>query len=150
MWLEEFGYTKDTLNEDDWNNAEIAECIQNAILKEFKILHFSGNLSDTLELVYSPVEHTFKLFIKAPVYDIAYFKKTGIIIPPKQKTTNNKKTWKSPNIVKHGSYAEQVNITGGFSHKHKNYVARCIKAGYEEWRAKQSPELKITISKIDG
>lgn len=147
MWLEEFGYTKDNLSEDNWNNAEIIECIQKAVLDEFKTLHFSGNLMDTIEMAFSPVQEEFKLFIKAPVYDIAYYKKTGIIIPPKNKTTNNKKTWKSKNVVRHGSYAEQVNIYGGFSHKHKDYVERCIEKGYEMWKEKQSKELQITISK---
>lgn len=146
MWLEEFDYNKNDFSIDDWENGNLIECIFKEVLKEFKTLHFSGNLTDTMKLDYSPVKKEFKLFIKAPVYDIAYYKETGIIIPPKNKTTNNKKTWKSKNVVKHGSYAEQVNTYGGFSHKHTDYVSRCIKRGYDEWKKNQPKNLQITMN----
>lgn len=41
-----------------------------------------------------------------------------------------------------GSYAEEVDQTGGFSGTHKDYVERCIKKGIEEWK-KMFPDLDI-------
>lgn len=42
-----------------------------------------------------------------------------------------------------GSYAEEVDITGGFSKSHQNYVERCIKKGIERWKS-QYPDLDIS------
>ena len=37
-----------------------------------------------------------------------------------------------------GSYADQVDITGGFSKDHKDYVERCIRKGIERWASQYS------------
>lgn len=42
-----------------------------------------------------------------------------------------------------GSYADQVDKTGGFSKDHKDYVERCIRKGIERW-ASQYPDLDIS------
>ena len=35
-----------------------------------------------------------------------------------------------------GSYASQVDVTGGFSKEHKDYINRCIDKSVREWLAK--------------
>lgn len=42
-----------------------------------------------------------------------------------------------------GSYAEEVDKTGGFSGEHKDYVERCIRKGIEKWKS-QYPDLDIS------
>lgn len=42
-----------------------------------------------------------------------------------------------------GSYAEEVDITGGFSGTHKDYVERCIRKGIEKWK-RQYKDLDIS------
>lgn len=42
-----------------------------------------------------------------------------------------------------GSYAEEVDSTGGFSGTHKDYVERCIRKGIEKWKS-QYKDLDIS------
>lgn len=82
--------------------------IMNSIQKNFDVVHLSGNLKDTMYAYYlSPSEAIIE--IPAKRYDIDKFLKNRIIV-----------------YTEDGSYAKEVNMTGGFSTLHTNYVDLAI------------------------
>lgn len=98
----------------------LAEKIKNHLKDEFEELHLSGNLMDTITIDHDGDGYLVK--IPAKVYDILQFYKTGAIIYREDK----------------GSYAQEVNITGGFSGRHKGYVEKSINNAINEWIAENS------------
>ena len=49
-----------------------------------------------------------------------------------------------------GSYAEEVDKTGGFSGEHKDYVERCIRKGIEKWKSHITPSSIPLVPKCLG
>ena len=106
----------------------LAEKIKQRLKDDFKDTHLSGNLMETIEISHDG--SGFLVKIPAKVYDILQFYKTGAIIYKEDK----------------GSYAQEVNITGGFSGKHKGYVERAIDEAISDWIAENS--FKCEVEKI--
>ncbi|WP_281512134.1 hypothetical protein [Mammaliicoccus vitulinus] len=96
---------------------DLANRIAEKIKHEFSIIHFSGNLADTINIY--ETQEGWAIEIPAEMYDIDLYAKTGRI----QYLNNGL------------SYANDVNTSGGFSQKHKNYINRCINKAIEEWLA---------------
>lgn len=93
---------------------QLANKIVEKLKKNFANVYLSGNLKDTIKVNKTP--NGFEVEIPAKIYDLAKFYKTGAII-----YTNN------------GSYASEVDETGGFSGVHKNYVEMAIYQAIYEW-----------------
>lgn len=133
-----------TVNNSDTLKYILMMCIYEALQEEFEYKFFSGNLKNTISLTENPSiigdaeegenkvqvlgSNNYTINIVARAYDFNVFKNTGQIV-------HNSKF--------PGSYADQVDITGGFSGSHKNYVERCIKKGIEKWKA-MFPDLEIS------
>lgn len=109
---------------DKLQKYNLAEMIRNEIENEFSMIHFSGNLKDTIMI--EETENGYDVVIPAQLYDLGYFAEHGIIVYDRA-----------------GSYASQVDKTGGFSGKHKNYVEECIQRAIDKWMAKNQIDGKV-------
>lgn len=92
----------------------LAEKITEKIKDDFKIAHLSKNLMDTI--IISPTADGFTIEIPAEMYDIGKYYKDRVILYTGQ-----------------GSYAQEVNVSGGFSKTHIGYVERAINEAIIEW-----------------
>lgn len=106
---------------------KLAEKIKEKIRNDFKEVHLSQNLMNTISVSSTPTG--FLVDIPAEIYDLAKYYKEGVII-----YTGN------------GSYAEDVDINGGFSGKHKDYIERAILESVNEWLAEN--ELRSKVVKL--
>lgn len=96
----------------------IYDYLYKEIEEEFEKIHLTGNLLETvfrqdLSLWSSDKDKITQLRIPATRYDLYLYKRLGIF---------QYKPYK-------GSYAYQVNKTGGLSGKHKNYIERMVYNG---------------------
>lgn len=121
---------------------KLEESISRYIKKDFAKVFLSGNLKNTVW-----VEHVNEVpsnvspqhlkihvtHIPAVRYDIGRYKKEGVIAYTPEK----------------GSYAQEVDVYGGFSQKHKNYaenaIEKAIKESYIRTRRAYSDIAKIEI-----
>ena len=102
---------------------ELAEMIKLNIEKDFETIHLSGNLAETIKIAYNA--DGFQIEIPAKMYDMKLYKEKKIL----------KFTGK-------GSYAQEVNETGGISGKHKNYIERAIREAINSWIKKNNLNVK--------
>lgn len=98
---------------------DLANMIIEAIKGDFKDIYLSGNLRDTITLERS--KNGFRIVINARIYDLVKFKKDNVII-----------------YTGDGSYASDVDVKGGFSGKHKDYVERAIYKSIPIWIKKHN------------
>lgn len=110
----------------DYYKQKLASIIQKNLQEEFKTVHFSKNLMNTIK-VSKNSEGNWEVDIPADLYNLKQFKKKGVII----------KTYK-------GSYAERINQTGGFSGKHKGYIETIIAKSVKEWLAAIGKKGKVS------
>lgn len=106
---------------------KLAEKIKQKIINDFKEVHLSQNLMNTISVSSTPTG--FLIDIPAEIYDLAKYYKEGVII-----------------YTGAGSYAEDVDINGGFSGKHKDYIERAILESVSEWVAEN--ELRSKVVKL--
>ena len=106
---------------------KLAEKIKEKIRNDFKEVHLSQNLMNTISVSSTPTG--FLIDIPAEIYDLAKYYKEGVII-----------------YTGTGSYAEDVDINGGFSGKHKDYIERAILESVREWIAEN--ELRSKVVKL--
>lgn len=97
----------------------LATRIRDKIRENFAIVHLSENLINTIKINRTTLG--FEIEIPAEMYDIQKYMQQGVIV-----------------YTGEGSYAQQVNITGGFSKKHKNYIEDAIREGIEIWLKEMS------------
>lgn len=93
---------------------KLADKIKTYLKKDFEEIHLSENLMNTIEV--SKTESGFLIEIPAQVYDIARFKNEKVII-----------------YTGSDSYANEVDNSGGFSKKHKDYIENAVLKSIEEW-----------------
>ena len=105
---------------------KLAEKIKQKIINDFKEVHLSQNLMNTISVSSTP--NGFLVDIPAEIYDLAKYYKEGVII-----------------YTGAGSYAEDVDINGGFSGKHKDYIERAILESVSEWLAENELRSKEVI-----
>ena len=106
---------------------KLAEKIKQKIINDFKEVHLSQNLMNTISVSSTPTG--FLIDIPAEIYDLAKYYKEGVVI-----------------YTGAGSYAEDVDINGGFSGKHKDYIERAILESVSEWVAEN--ELRSKVVKL--
>ena len=106
---------------------KLAEKIKEKIRNDFKEVHLSQNLMNTISVSSTPTG--FLIDIPAEIYDLAKYYKEGVVI-----------------YTGAGSYAEDVDINGGFSGKHKDYIERAILESVREWIAEN--ELRSKVVKL--
>lgn len=106
---------------------KLAEKIKEKIRNDFKEVHLSQNLMNTISISSTPTG--FLIDIPAEIYDLAKYYKEGVIV-----------------YTGAGSYAEDVDINGGFSGKHKDYIERAILESVSEWIAEN--ELRSKVVKL--
>lgn len=93
---------------------KLTDYIIENIKADFEVVHLSGNLRDTI--VVSKTANGFSIEIPAQIYNLPLFRKEGVVV-----------------YTGVGSYAQEVNKTGGFSHKHIGYVELAIYNAIERW-----------------
>lgn len=87
---------------------QLAEAIKTSIYDEFTQKHLSGNLMSTMAIAEN--EDDVQLRIPAVRYDLKEWNKNKAVVYHQE--------W--------GSYANAVDISGGFSRTHQSYVDRAI------------------------
>lgn len=102
----------------------LALLIEDEIKKEFTFTHLTGNLKDTIRIEKNGNEG-YNIIVSAKLYDIAKWKETGV------------------KEYRPGSYASQVDKTGGFSKKHKDYIDRCINRALDRWLTSKRDEYRL-------
>lgn len=108
-----------------------ASILASVFREEFKAVHLSGQLMRSIK-VEADGDGNYRVEIPPQIYDIAKFRKSGVVIPTSQ-----------------DSYALKVNVTGGFSGTHKDYVERAIFAAFARWQQANGLDpgkLKMNIS----
>ncbi len=110
-------------NEDKLKES-LARTIAQQFRGEFDKVHLSGHLRDSI--VVRKIDGGWQVRIPPKMYDIGYWRKSGVLLYNK----GNK------------SYASQVDVTGGFSGVHANYVERCINEGIIMWAAQNGIKIK--------
>lgn len=93
---------------------QLSELVRKYIVKNFEKVHLSGNLMKTIRVEYQ--DDKFFVVIPAEIYDVELYLEKKVI-----KYTGE------------GSYAQDVNETGGLSGKHINYVDKAIIEAIDEW-----------------
>lgn len=93
---------------------KLSDYIIEYLKEDFETIHLSQNLADTI--IVSETQEGFRIEIPAEMYDIAKFRKEGVVV-----------------YTGGGSYAEEVNKTGGFSKLHKGYVENAIIQAIQRW-----------------
>lgn len=101
----------------------LALLIEDELKKEFSFTFLSGNLKNSIRIEKGE-GNGYNIIIPAQLYDINEWKKTGV------------------KVHRPGSYAAEVDKTGGFSGKHKNYVDRCIEKALTKWEALKRSQYK--------
>lgn len=86
------------------------------------------NLINTITI--EKTETGFKLNIPARMYSFKEWNKNKAIVP-----------------YGNGSYAQRVNVTGGFSGVHKNYVERAIDKAINRWLRENKYKTKGVVRK---
>lgn len=103
----------------------LAQKIEDNIRKNFETVHLSGNLMNTINITMS--ETGFAVEIPAEMYDIEKYLNEKVIV-----------------YTGEGSYAQKVNISGGISGKHINYVEYAITDAIYEWIKENNLNGRIT------
>lgn len=93
---------------------DLAVLIVKHIKNNFATVYLSQNLIKTINI--SKTKEGWAIDIPAEIYDINLYKKKGVIVH-----THN------------GSYASEVDKTGGYSGTHVDYVNKSISAAINEW-----------------
>lgn len=87
---------------------QLAQAIRQNIYQDFAERHVTGNLMNTIEVIYG--EDEVRVRVPAVRYDQKEWSKSKAII-----------------LLPHeGSYANQVDVTGGWSRTHQNYADMAI------------------------
>lgn len=97
---------------------KFGDAVAKNVKEEFRRIHLSGNLMDTLWVEKLNIgneesisnEKAVVVHIPAVRYDIRRYREEGVVV----------------HMPEEGSYAQAVNISGGFSHSHKGYVEEAI------------------------
>ena len=104
--------------------ADLANLIVKFIQEDFRTVHFSGNLYKTI--VVRQEDDKIVVEIPAQKYDIERYIKDKTI------------------VYTSGSYAEEVNQTGGFTGKHKDYIDKSVDAAISYWLKQNNINGKVT------
>lgn len=104
----------------------LAEKIRNKIRLDFEYVHLSQNLINTIEV--RRTTFGYEIDIPAEIYDLQKWFKEKVVVYTGQ-----------------GSYAQEVDVSGGFSGKHTDYVELAIKEAISEWVS----EMKYNVGKVD-
>lgn len=112
---------------DHRDKIELANCIADAIRKEFKDIHFSYNLVKTMKIEVNG--NDVSIDIPAMKFNLKQYRLKGII-----------------KYYYRGSYANLINYTGGFSGTHKDYTQRCIEEGISKWLAQKGKQGRISYN----
>lgn len=107
--------------EIDWQRAKLklAKIIIQNLKAEFDKVHLSGNLANTITIKqYQNIngDSGFDIEIPAQIYDVVLYRKKGVVV-----------------YTGKGSYANAVDVTGGYSGLHTNYVDNCIRKSISQW-----------------
>ena len=92
----------------------LADLIDEGIQADFMQIHLSRNLMETIKIAVTPTG--FEVIIPAEMYDIDKWLKQKVIV---YKGT--------------GSYADDVDISGGWSGAHKGYIDNAINSAIYRW-----------------
>lgn len=103
---------------------DLAEKIAEELQNEFEMAHLSRNLMNTI--VIRKTEKGYEVEIPAIRYNIEEFRRTGQIIYDQG----------------NDSYAEEVNVTGGFSGTHIGYVDLAISMAIHRWKNDNGLDIK--------
>ena len=110
----------------------LAELLADQFRYEFQSVHLSGQLLRSINVSVDD-EGNYQVEIPPQIYDVGYYKKYGII-----------------KHISQDSYAIDVNITGGFSGLHKDYLAHCLNRAIMAWAAQNGiTKMNMDITRVD-
>lgn len=102
----------------------LAMLIEDEVKKEFNFTHLSGNLKDTIRIE-KDGDSRYNVIISAKLYDIAKWRDEGV------------------KVYRNGSYASEVDKSGGFSGTHKDYIDKCVNKALERWLRSTNSKYKL-------
>lgn len=150
--------------QEEFQNNEVSGNLRNTMVLT-EVPSILGKIGDGDVNLYG--ESDYCLEIVAMCYDLEIYKETHQIVYNNYATSNKDKKrekiikafkeGKSYNEIESeiiskvgqnkyysvGSYADEVDKSGGFSHKHTDYVENCIRRAINKWK-KMFPELDIS------
>lgn len=103
----------------------LANILADTFRDEFKAVHLSGQLLRSIKVTRDDVGN-YMVEIPPQIYDIAYYRRYKVI-----------------KTVSSDSYAIDVNLTGGFSGLHKDYVSRCLSNAISRWAMNNNLKTEI-------
>ena len=105
----------------------LAKILAEQFRNEFKSVHLSGQLMKSITIT-SDEEGNFIVEIPPKIYDIAFYKRHGVVKP-----------------ISQDSYAFAINFTGGFSGLHKGYFALCVSHAIQIWKTVNRLEINMAL-----
>ena len=104
---------------------DLANLIVKYIQDNFKTVHLSGNLYSTIVIR----QEDDKIIVEIPAqkYDVGLYRREKKLV-----------------YTSTGSYASEVDKTGGFSGKHKDYVDKSIDKAVSDWLKQNNINGKVT------
>lgn len=105
---------------------ELAQLIEYFIKWNFQTVYQSGNLRDTTNV--SPSSEGYIVSVPAQRYDEEIWREKKMIV-----YTHN------------GSYAQQVDYTGGYSGKHIEYAEIAINLAIQQWANENGYDVEVKI-----
>lgn len=109
---------------------QLALFVMMGVLNNFEMVHLSGNLKDTMYI--ETRGQSIALHIPAERYDIKKYLNEGVVV-----------------YTGDGSYACEVNVSGGFSGWHRNYLERSLEGAifqWIEWVGLKAEKVEVDIS----
>lgn len=103
----------------------LARILAEEFSEEFRAVHLSGQLLKSIKVSKDDADN-YMVRIPPQIYDIAFYRRYKVI---KNISTD--------------SYALDVNLTGGFSGLHKDYVQKCLSRAIMRWAAQNNVKIKI-------
>ena len=103
----------------------LATAITRELEDEFSEIYLTHNLVDTIEV--RTIGEDIEIEIPAVMYDVAFWKKKGVLVYNQLKA----------------SYASEVDETGGFSHRHTNFIERAIDKAISQWISELSVDCEV-------
>lgn len=105
---------------------ELAQLVEHFIKWNFQTAYQSGNLRDTTYI--APNSNGYSINVPAQRYDENIWRERKAIV-----YTHN------------GSYAQQVDYTGGYSGKHIEYVEIAINLAIQQWANENGYDIEVKI-----
>ena len=103
----------------------LAKILADEFRNEFRTIHLSGQLLKSIKVSKDDSDN-YMVRIPPQIYDIAFYRRYKVV---KNISTD--------------SYAIDVNLSGGFSGLHKDYIQKCLSIAIQKWAMQNNIKYRI-------